>query len=117
MKRLFSLLLGVALVATFFISCDQQKALDQILTKPEMKTYMMTKMMEDEAIKTDMVNQLLADSAWVNTIIERLSEKPGNRAMMFEKIIAFEGMADIMLEKMAEDPELKKKMKAIGRRR
>ena len=117
MKKILIAFLGVAVIAILLAGCDQQKALDQILENPEMKSYMMTKMMEDENIKAEITNQLLADSVWVASIVDRLSEQLSNRALMFEQLMGHEGMADMMLEKMAEDEALKAKMKEIGRRR
>ena len=116
-KKAVVFLVLTLVVGAFFIGCDQQKALDQVLQNPEMKTYMMTKMMEDAAIKDEITNQLLADTAWVNSIVGRLAEQMSNREMMMNTLLAHEGMGMIMLEKMSEDAQLKEKMKEIGRRR
>ncbi|MCP4581366.1 MAG: hypothetical protein GY839_07085 [candidate division Zixibacteria bacterium] len=117
MKKTLILIVVFASAAAFIAGCDQQKALDQILEKPEMKSYLMSKMMEDDAIKTEITNQLLADSAWVTEAVGRLTGQISNRALMFEELMKHDGMADMMLEKMAEDNDLKAKMKEIGRRR
>jgi hypothetical protein len=111
----FFALLGAMVI--LIIGCDQQKALDQILQNPEMKAYMMTKMMQDTSVKAEITNELLADSAWVANLITRMSEQMSDRQMMLNALLSHEGMADIMLEKMAEDPALKAKMGEIGRRR
>ena len=117
MKKTLIFTLIIAAAAAFLSGCDQQKAIDQILENPQMKSYLMGKMMEDEAIKADITNQLMADSVWVNSIVVRLTDQHGNRIMMFEKLLEHEGMGDMMLEKMAEDSALKAKMKDIGKRR
>jgi len=103
--------IGVVIIgsALLFSACDQKKALDQILENPEMKAYMMGKMLEDESIKTDMVNNLLADTTLTKTIIDRMMERLDNREYMFDKLLNHEGMIDLMLQKMVEDDELKKK--------
>ena len=111
---LFILLLAIGAVLT---SCDQQEALDQILQNPEMKAYMMTKMMQDETVKQEITNQILADSAWSGMIVTEYAKQMSNREMMMTRLLEYEGMGLIMLEKMAEDDVLKEKMKEIGRRR
>jgi non-ribosomal peptide synthetase component E (peptide arylation enzyme) len=111
----FFALLGV--MAVLIIGCDQQKALDQILQNPEMKAYMMTKMMQDTSVKAEITNELLADSAWVAEIVNRMGEQMTDRQMMLNTLLSHEGMGEIMLEKMAEDPALKSKMAEIGKRR
>ncbi len=117
MKKTLIFTLIIAAIGAFIIGCDQQKAIDQILENPQMKSYLMGKMMEDEAIKADITNQLMADSAWVNSIIVRLTDQQNTRTIMFENLLTHEGMGDMMLEKMAEDPALKTKIKEIAKRR
>ncbi len=117
MKKLTVILALFILTAVFFIGCDKQKGLEQALQNPDSKKYIMGVMMEDESIKTEMAEYLLADTIWVDVIVNRLSEQIDSRELMFEKLMEHEGMADIMLEKMAEDPDLVKKMKDIGRRK
>lgn len=118
MLKKFTAFVALLLVSAAFIAgCDQQKALDQILSNPETKGYLMSRMMEDEQIKSEMANQLLADTAWVKTIIDRLGEQAANRELMLSELLAHDGMPDIMLEKMAENPDLRNKMREIGRRK
>ncbi|MCD6163045.1 MAG: hypothetical protein J7K40_11620 [candidate division Zixibacteria bacterium] len=117
MRKLLTLLLITLIAAVLFVNCDRRKAIDQILEKPEMKSYLMSKMLENETIKADITNQLFADTIWVSSTINRLTEQMDKRQVIFEKLLGYEGMSDMMLEKMAENPDLKKKMRAIGRRR
>ena len=117
MRKILTLLILTLIVAVLFVNCDKRKAIDQILENPEMKSYLMGKMLEDETIKADITNRFFADTIWVSSTMNRLSDQIDNRQIIFEKFLEYEGMSDMMLEKMAEDPELKKKMKAIGRRR
>jgi len=117
MKKVVVFFIMVLAIGAIFVSCDQQKALDQVLQNPEMKTYMMTKMMQDEAIKTEMTNQLLADTAWVSSIIARLGNQMNYRETMMETLLSHEGMGEILLAKLAEDPQLKERMKEITKSR
>ena len=117
MKKFTAFVALLLVSAAFIAGCDQQKALDQILSNPETKGYLMSRMMEDEQIKSEMANQLLADTAWVKTIIDRLGEQAANRELMLSELLAHDGMPDIMLEKMAENPDLRNKMREIGRRK
>lgn len=117
MKKLLAFAAVMLGTAAFFAGCDQQKALDQILSNPETKAYLMSRMMEDEQIKSDMADLLLADTAWVKTMIDRLGEQADNRELMLTELLSHEGMGEIMLEKMAETPDLKTKMKDISRRK
>jgi hypothetical protein len=117
LKRFLAFVAVLLVAAAFFAGCDRQKALDQILSNPETKAYLMSRMMEDEQIKSDMADQLLADTAWVKTIIDRLGEQAANRDLMLTELLSHDGMGEIMLEKMAENQDLKNKMKEIGRRK
>lgn len=117
MKQALILIVLVLALGILMSGCDKQKALDQILENPEMKAYMMTTMMQDEAVKEEITNQILADTAWSALIVARFSEQMSNRETMMTKLLEYKGMGQIMLEKMAEDAELKNKMKEIGRRR
>jgi len=111
------LIIMVSLVGAIFVGCDQQKALDQILQKPEMKTYLMTQMMKDEGVKAEITTQILTDSAWVANIVAEYSKTMANREIMLNAMLEYPGMGQIMLSKMSEDPELKAAMKEIGNRR
>jgi hypothetical protein len=117
LKKTLIITLIIAAITAFLSGCDQQKAIDQILENPQMKSYLMGKMMEDEAIKADITNQLMADTAWVSSIVGQLAEQHNDRILMFEKLLEHEGMGEIMLEKMAEDPALKTKIKDIAKRK
>ena len=116
-KKAVVFVILVLAVGAVMTGCDQQKALDQILQNPEMKAYMMTKMMGDAAIKEEITTQLLADTAWVSEIVTKLADQMSNREMMMNTLLSHEGMGEMMLEKMSEDPQLKDKMKEIGKRR
>ncbi len=117
MRKAAILIILVSIVGAILVGCDQQKALDQILDNPEMKTYLMTQMMTDEGVKAEITTQVLADSAWVAQIVNEYSKTMANREIMMNTLLEFPGMGEIMLSKMAEDDNLKKSMKEIGNRR
>ena len=118
MRKVTILLVLAIVMGVIFIGCDQQKAIDQILQKPEMKQYIMTKMMTDEGVKEEITAGVLADTAWVNLIMGEYAKQMSNREKMMNTLLSYPGMGEIMLTKMAEDENLKKSMKEIsGRRR
>ena len=117
MKKIIVLVILLAAVLAIMIGCSKQTALDQITKNPEMSKALMTKMMEDPNIRADITNQLLADTAWVSMIMDRLTEQMSNRELLLNKLLEHEGMGQIILAKLAEDPELVAKMKEIVRRK
>lgn len=115
-KTVFLVILTMA-ISAIIIGCDQQKALDQILEKPEMKQYLMTQMMSDQSVKDGITAEILADSVWVSQIVTEYGKTMANREQMLNTLLQYPGMGEIMLSKMAEDETLRKAMKDIGNRR
>lgn len=116
MKQVMILAILFAAVFALLTSCSQQKGIDQILQNPEMTKYLMAKMIEDSTIKAEITNQLLADTAWVSMIMDRLTGQMSNRELLMNKLLEHEGMGEIMLAKLAEDEQLRNKMKEIVKR-
>jgi hypothetical protein len=99
-----------------FWGCSKQTGLDQIMQNPQMKTYLMGKMMDDQSVKMEMIDKLLADSAWVSAFVDRLSKQMVIRDAAIAKLIGIEGVKENLLNKMAEDPALLAQMKELAKK-
>lgn len=70
MKKLFLVLSCGILSLFFFSSCDQQKALDQMLSKQEVAEMILSRMWEKPEMKAKIQEKVMKDQESVNKIID-----------------------------------------------
>jgi hypothetical protein len=114
-KRLVVLAMIILAMAWLFAGCSQQAGIDQIMKNPQMKAYLMGKMMEDKAIQIDMIEKNIADTSWVNAFVDRLSKQTSQRDDILQMILRQPGVSEMTLARMATDSALKAKMQELSK--
>ena len=115
MKKIAIIVLVVAASLIIVSGCSKQAGLDQIMSNPEMKSYLMTKMMEDQKLKVDMIDNFLTDSTWVNAFVDRLGQQTNARDIVLDKIVRQQGVGEMLLARFANEPTLKEMMKELSK--
>ncbi|NLI15702.1 MAG: hypothetical protein GX409_05380 [candidate division Zixibacteria bacterium] len=115
MKNLTVLAVIILATAWIFAGCNQQAGLDQIMKNPQMKSYLMEKMMEDKAIQISMIEKNISDSAWVNAFVNQLSRQTNQRDIILFDILQQPGVGEMVLTRLAADPAMKLKMKDLSK--
>jgi hypothetical protein len=113
MKKVIAItLLTVGLLA---ISCDRQKALDRILADPQMKSYMLSEMLKNEETKAQLADSIFADKVLTDQYLTKLVADEGARTDLFNRCLQADTSGNWIISKLAEDPNLKAKMKEASK--
>ncbi len=98
MKKLFFVLGCGILSILFFSNCDQQKALDQMLSKPEVAEMILVRMWEKPEMKAKIQEKVMGDQESRNKMIDMvlqdstawgpLMDKLGSNESFQTKLIA-----------------------------
>ncbi len=114
MTRKLKILLPIALLSLTLISCSKQTAIDQIMRNPQMKSQLMDKMMDDQTVRNGLMTRLAEDTVWVAAFTDLITRQNQTREIILRKLIAVEGVPEMLMRQWAEDPTLKAKMKEYG---
>ncbi len=109
------ILLPIALLFLTFISCSKEAAIEQIMRNPQMKSQLMDKMMDDQAVRNGLMARLAEDTAWVSEFTDIIARQNQTREKTLQKLIAIEGVPEMLMRQWADDPALKAKMKEYGK--
>jgi hypothetical protein len=113
-KRLFFVMV-LAVTAAFF-GCSKQRALDQVMEDPDMRSYLLQQMLTDEGTRAEMADSILNDSEITDAYLTGLAENEVSRAGLLEKILVVDSTGEWITGKLAENPDLKAKMRSASRR-
>ncbi len=114
MKKLF--LIAVLLLGMLTAACSKQKALDNILADPEMKSYLLKQMLGDESTRAEMADSILADENIVTAYLSGMAEMEISRGDLLSYIMAVDTTGEWTIGKLSENPEFKKIMKQAVRK-
>jgi hypothetical protein len=111
-KAIAITLLAVGLLA---VSCNRQKALDRIMADPQMKSYIMGEMLKSETTKAQLADSIFADRTITDQYINKLVANEYTRTDLFNRCLRNDPTGDWIIGKLAEDPNLKAKMKEMSK--
>ena len=111
MKKILAMaILAMGMLA---ISCDKQKALDTIMNDPQMKSYIMGEMLKSETTKAVLADSIFADRQIADNYLNKLISNEYSRADVLSRILRADPTGNWIITKLAEDPNLAAKMRAL----
>ncbi len=107
MKKLVILLIPLLILA--FLSCSQEKAVQQMMQNKEIATMIMTKIMENPEMKAEVVQKMMKDPAVIDQMINSMVSDTTMAMTMLDKMMANDWAKDAISKKVAEMKAPKKK--------
>lgn len=110
MKKLFLILSCGLLSVLLFSGCDQQKALDNMLSKPELAETILTRMWDKPEMKAKIQEMMLQDQGSKNKLLDAMLQDSTAWGSMTDKLSSNEGFKTYLISK-AKDWEKAAKAK------
>ena len=107
MKKLVILLIPLLILA--FLSCSQEKAVQQMMANKEIATMMMTKMIENPEMKAEVLQKMMQDPAVIDQMMNSMVSDTSMAMTMIDKMMANDWAKDAISKKVAEMKAPKKK--------
>jgi len=107
MKKLVILLIPVLILA--FLSCSQEKAVQQMMQNKEIATMMMTKMMENPDMKAEVMQKMMQDPDAMGKMMDSIVGDSTMAMTMINKMLANDWAKNTISKKVAELKAPKKK--------
>ncbi|EQB63514.1 MAG: hypothetical protein RBG1_1C00001G1093 [candidate division Zixibacteria bacterium RBG-1] len=110
MKKIFLILICGLFTLLLFSSCDQQKALDSMLSKQELAETILSRMWEKPEMKAKIQEMMLQDQDSKNKLLDAMLQDSTAWGSMTDKISSYEGFKTYVMAK-AKDWEKAAKAK------
>ena len=110
MKKIFLILTCGLFTLLLFSSCDQQKALDNMLSKPELAETILTRMWDKPEMKAKIQEMMLQDQESRNKTLDAMLQDSTAWGSLTDKISSNEGFKTYVIAK-AKDWEKAAKAK------
>ena len=107
MKKLVILLIPVLVLV--FLSCSQEKAVQQMMQNKEIATMMMTKMMENPEMKAEVMQKMMQDPDVIGKMMDSMVGDTTMAMTMINKMMANDWAKGMISKKVAELKTPKKK--------
>jgi len=107
MKKLLILLIPVLILV--FLSCSQEKAVQQMMQNKEIATMMMTKMMENPDMKAEVMQKMMQDPAVIDQMMNSMVSDTSMAMTMIDKMMANDWTKGMISKKVADLKTPKKK--------
>jgi hypothetical protein len=105
-------ILGIGLLTS---ACDKQRALDKILADPQMKTYIMAEIMENEQTRAQIADTLFADPQITNAYLDRLVMNEYTREDLLRRIMQADTSGQWTVSRLAEQTRFKELMRQASK--
>jgi uncharacterized membrane protein affecting hemolysin expression len=104
MKRLviFSLVFACLALLVIFVGCSREKAMEQLMSDPQMSQMIMDKIWETPETKAMLVQKVMDDPESMNKLRESLVADSVKAARMLDMILAKEELQEMVKEKTAD---------------
>lgn len=103
----------ILVLGVMSVSCDRQKALDRVLSDPQMKTYIMGEMLKNEQTKAQLADSIFADKQITDSYLNDLVANENSRTDLLNRCLRADTTGDWIIGKLAENPNLAAKMRQI----
>ncbi|MCJ7459893.1 MAG: hypothetical protein MUP17_13035 [candidate division Zixibacteria bacterium] len=107
MKKLVILLIPVLVLV--FLSCSQEKAVQQMMQNKEIATMMMTKMMENPDMKSEVMQKMMQDPDVMGKMMDTMVGDTTMAMTMIDKMMANDWAKNAISKKVTEMKAPKKK--------
>lgn len=107
MKKLVILLIPALVLV--FLSCSQEKAVQQMMANKEIATMMMTKMMENPEMKAEVMQKMMQDPDVIGKMMDSMVGDTTMAMTMINKMMANDWAKGMISKKVAELKTPKKK--------
>jgi hypothetical protein len=105
----------ILIVGVVAFGCSKQKALDRILADPQMKSYILAEAMKNVQTRAALADSIFADRALTDAFINKLITNEYTRSDLVNRCLKVDPTGDWIINKLAEDPNLKAKMKEVSK--
>ena len=106
------LISGLALIA-----CDSRNALDKIIqADPEYRAYIMGELLSYDNTRAALADTVFGDQDLFWPRIDTLCQVDRSREMLLQHILAADTTGEWLLQTLAENPDIKQKMRQVSRR-
>jgi PBP1b-binding outer membrane lipoprotein LpoB len=112
-RVIFVVILAITLM---LVGCSKQRALDQVMEDSDMRSYLLQQMLADEGTRAEMADSILNDSEITDAFLSGLVENELERTDLLDRILVVDSTGEWITGKLAENPDLKAKMRAASRR-
>lgn len=100
--RVISLIaLGLAFLG-IFSNCSREKAVEQLMSDPQMSKLILEKIWQTPATKDTLVKMVVSDSASMKKIMESVVNDKNQATAMMDMMMANEALKDMLTEKTAQ---------------
>jgi hypothetical protein len=107
MKKLVILL--IPLLVLVFLSCSQEKAVQQMMQNKEIATMMMTRMMENPDMKAEVMQKMMQDPTVIDQMMNSMVSDTTMAMTMINKMMANDWAKNAISKKVADLKAPKKK--------
>lgn len=107
MKKLVILLIPALVLV--FLSCSQEKAVQQMMANKEIATMMMTKMMENPEMKAQVIQKMMQDPDVMGKMMDSMVGDTTMAMTMINKMMANDWAKGMISKKVADLKTPKKK--------
>lgn len=101
MKKM-ALVIVILTCLVIFTSCSREKAMEQLMTDPQMSQLIMDKIWETPETKQMLVQKVMDDPESMNKLKESLIADSTKAAMMLDMLMANEDLQEMIKEKTAD---------------
>lgn len=112
-----TVLLSVLILGMAFIACDSRSALDKIIQEdPEYRAYIMGRLLSYDDTRSALADTIFADEELFSARMDSMCQVDRSREMLLRHILAADTTGEWIVGKLAENPDIKQKMRNATRR-
>ena len=94
------------------MGCDSRSALDKIIQEdPEYRAYIMGSLLSYDDTRAALADTIFADEDLFSSRIDSMCQVDRSRELLLRHILAADTTGDWIIQTLAEDPDLKQKMR------
>jgi hypothetical protein len=112
-----TVLILIVIVGLALIGCSKESALDKIIQEdPEYRANILGKLLAHDDTRAELADTIFADQEIFSARMDSMAQNENNREMLLHHILAADTTGEWILGKLAEDPDMKQKMRTASRR-
>lgn len=112
-----TVLILIVIMGLALIGCSKESALDRIIQEdPEYRANIMGKLLSYEDTRAELADTIFADQEIFMARMDSMCQNENTREMLLQHILAADTTGEWIVTKLAEDPDMKQKMRTASRR-
>jgi hypothetical protein len=107
----------IVILALSLFGCSKESALDRIIQEdPEYRANILGKLLSYEDTRQELADTIFADQEIFPARIDSMCQVERSREMLLQHILAADSTGEWIVGKLAENPDIKQKMRSASRR-